>query len=334
MAAGVLCRQVVLTVGIALAGACTRAPELPPVTEAQHDSAWSAWKAGRTAWLSIPGRPASYTGLHWLRQGPSTIGGDSANDIVLTGRGVPRRLGTLTREGNRVRFGPDADRSVSAVLVDSNPPPDGWLRTDADTSPSRIWAGSAGFRIIRRVDSLGVRMWDGDRVSPEVIARTMAPLDYFPRRIEWRLAARFEPATKPETLAVPTVTGVAEVYITVGTVHANAKGERLALRAFKGSNPRDLFFSFSDETSGEETYGFRFLHAALDTVTRAVTLDFNYAYNPDCAFSAFTTCPLPPQENRIGVRIDAGEKMVQHLEDVSFARRAVELDRRVKTGGD
>jgi uncharacterized protein (DUF1684 family) len=91
----------------------------------------------------------------------------------------------------------------------------------------------------------------------------------------------------------------------------------VSLTAFAGSKPNDLFLSFSDETSGEETYGFRFLHAALDTVTKVVSLDFNYAYNPECAFSKFTTCPLPPEGNRIPVRIPAGEKVVKHLNEAS-----------------
>ena len=98
-------------------------------------------------------------------------------------------------------------------------------------------------------------------------------------------------------------------------------GLAVSLTAFAGSKPTDLFLSFSDETSGEETYGFRFLHAALDTVTKVVTLDFNYAYNPECAFSKYTTCPLPPEGNRIAVRIPAGEKTVRHLHESSPVAR-------------
>jgi len=70
----------------------------------------------------------------------------------------------------------------------------------------------------------------------------------------------------------------------------------------------DLFFVFGDETNHSETYGAgRFLYAdpAKDGT---VVLDFNRAYNPPCAFSAFATCPLPPKQNRLALRVDAGEK--------------------------
>ena len=80
--------------------------------------------------------------------------------------------------------------------------------------------------------------------------------------------------------------------------------------AFKGGK-RELFFTFADASSGEESYGFRFLRAKLDSTTSSVVLDFNFAYNPDCALSRFTTCPLPPPENRIRTKVLAGERPPQ-----------------------
>jgi uncharacterized protein (DUF1684 family) len=65
---------------------------------------------------------------------------------------------------------------------------------------------------------------------------------------------------------------------------------------------------FADETSGRETYGAgRFLYIPLPTGNRA-RLDFNKAYNPPCALNDFATCPLPPPQNRLKLRIEAGEK--------------------------
>ena len=68
-----------------------------------------------------------------------------------------------------------------------------------------------------------------------------------------------------------------------------------------------LFFVFRDLTSGKETYpAGRFLYAALPQAGRVV-LDFNLAENPPCAFTPYATCPLPPPQNRLQVRIEAGE---------------------------
>ena len=69
-----------------------------------------------------------------------------------------------------------------------------------------------------------------------------------------------------------------------------------------------LYFTFRDGTSGHETYAAaRFLYANLADDGTTV-LDFNQAYNPPCAFNEFTTCPLPLPENRLTVRIPAGER--------------------------
>ena len=70
---------------------------------------------------------------------------------------------------------------------------------------------------------------------------------------------------------------------------------------------REFFFIFRDLTTGQETYpAARFVYAEAPTDGKVV-LDFNKAYNPPCAFNPYTTCPLPPPENRLRVRIEAGE---------------------------
>jgi uncharacterized protein (DUF1684 family) len=75
---------------------------------------------------------------------------------------------------------------------------------------------------------------------------------------------------------------------------------------------KELFFIFRDQTSGKETYGAgRFLYSALPR-EGTVVLDFNKAYNPPCAFTPYATCPLPPKENRLAVRVEAGEKKYGH----------------------
>ena len=82
----------------------------------------------------------------------------------------------------------------------------------------------------------------------------------------------------------------------------------------------EAFFIFRDRTSGKETYGAgRFLQAKVATIETTadatvdgkITLDFNRAYNPPCAFTAFATCPLPPSENWLPFPVLAGEKRWQ-----------------------
>jgi uncharacterized protein (DUF1684 family) len=71
-------------------------------------------------------------------------------------------------------------------------------------------------------------------------------------------------------------------------------------------------FVFRDLTSGHETYAAsRFLDTKIEP-DGTVVLDFNEAYNPPCAYNPFTTCPLPPPQNRLPARIEAGEKIYHH----------------------
>ena len=74
---------------------------------------------------------------------------------------------------------------------------------------------------------------------------------------------------------------------------------------YETPNAKELFFIFKDATSGTDTYpAGRFLYSPLPA-NGSVTLDFNKAYNPPCAFTPFATCPLPPKQNELRVRIEA-----------------------------
>jgi uncharacterized protein len=267
---------------------------------AAYRAEWEAWKGKRVKALLTPGRPLSYTALAWLHPGRNSIGASPRSDVRLVGSGVPARVGTLIRTGDEIRFEPAPGASVT---IDSQPATPTILRTDADSLPSQVRVGSAGFRIARRVDSIGVRAWDADHPS----LRAFKGFGYFPLDQQWRIAGRFTPLPVPRKFASPTESGVAEEYTVVGTVDATVAGVPYRITAYDGGR-KQLFITFADGSSGDESYGFRFLRATVDSVTNAVVLDFNFAYNPDCALSRFTTCPLPPPENRIRAKVLAGER--------------------------
>ncbi|MES2180197.1 MAG: DUF1684 domain-containing protein [Gemmatimonadota bacterium] len=287
----------------ALAFAANAQEPAPAAEVAPYRAELENWRANRARTVVEPGRPLSYTGLTWLRPGRNTIGSGPLNDVVLRGRGVPLALGALVREGATVRFEPADGTSAT---IDSARAVAGTLRTDAEERPSRVLVGSAGFRIVKRVDSIGVRAWDA--ALPAL--KSFSGIPYFPHDPQWRVSGRFVPLVPARKVAVMTESGVPEEHEIVGSVRTTIGGVDYALTAFKSGGAR-LFITFADASSGEESYGFRFLQALRDTVTNVVTMDFNFAYNPDCAFSPFTTCPLPPPENRIRSKVLAGERAVK-----------------------
>jgi uncharacterized protein (DUF1684 family) len=133
-------------------------------------------------------------------------------------------------------------------------------------------------------------------------------IDYFPIDPSWHIVADWVPFNPPHDLQMGSVIGTIDTVKVPGKAVFQRDGHTYELLPYQEEPGGDLFFVLADRTSGHETYGAaRFLYAALP-VNGKVVLDFNQAYNPPCAFTSFATCPLAPPENRLDLRITAGEK--------------------------
>jgi len=126
--------------------------------------------------------------------------------------------------------------------------------------------------------------------------------------LRFRVEARFEPYDPPRTLAFQTAIGGSDAAISPGRVAFDLEGQNLSLEATREPGEDALSFVFGDLTNSNETYGGgRFLDASLADGGKVI-LDFNKAYNPPCVFTPYATCPLPTHENKLPVRIEAGER--------------------------
>src|SRR5262249_41098458 len=142
-------------------------------------------------------------------------------------------------------------------------------------------------------------------------ARAFDGFHWFPIDEKYRVTARFIKDATPRTVKIPNQHGDEETYTTEGHVEFSLDGQTITMRPMT-TRPGRLYFIFRDGTSGKEPYEpARFLYTALKPDGTTV-LDFNQAYNPPCSFNPYTTCPLPPKENRLSVRILAGEKAYPH----------------------
>ena len=134
-------------------------------------------------------------------------------------------------------------------------------------------------------------------------------LKYFAENPQLVITARVDRKVEPGVVRMATTNGKEQVYRRFGIVHFQVDGvdTQVTLFASEGAHSHDLFLPFRDATSGKETYGagrYLELHAHGDEVV----IDFNYAYNPNCAYNPEWDCPLPPGENWLKVPIRAGEK--------------------------
>jgi len=133
-------------------------------------------------------------------------------------------------------------------------------------------------------------------------------LNYFPINKAFVAPATFSPEIFKDTLRLMTNTGEERLMINAGKVKFSLQGNDYELSAFEvlGVLETSLFIPFTDETSGAESYGAgRYLDIPPDLDPFVV--DFNLAYNPDCAYNPTSSCPIPPRENHLPLTIYAGE---------------------------
>jgi uncharacterized protein (DUF1684 family) len=140
--------------------------------------------------------------------------------------------------------------------------------------------------------------------------RRFAGTHWFPVAEQYRVTAKFVPYTPPKKIAVPNILGDVEQDTSPGYVEFTLKGQQLRLDPVTEED--HLFIIFKDQTAGKETYpSGRFLYADMPK-NGEVVLDFNQAVDPPCAFTPYATCPLPPPQNHLSIRIEAGELRYGH----------------------
>jgi uncharacterized protein (DUF1684 family) len=258
------------------------------------------WHAKRVAQLTADDGWLTLVGLHWLREGSQRFGSAPDSDLIFPA-GFPAHAGTFTRKGSSVSL--SLEPGVTFTLEDK-PFSGGALRSDADGKPDTLALGTLRFFVISRGERLGIRVRDSEAPA----RKAFHDIPTYPPSATWRLEARFEPATTERKLAVPNVLGEVTEMVSPGTAVFTVGGQEYRLTAVVETGGHELFFVFGDQTNRDETYGAgRFLYADMPKDGK-VMLDFNRAYNPPCAFTPFATCPLPPQQNRLKVRVEAGEK--------------------------
>jgi uncharacterized protein (DUF1684 family) len=283
------------------------------VDTAYRDSV-ERWRAGRLERLISPEGWLSLVGLWWLHDGSNTVGSSSDSDVVLPTAVAAPLVGRIVV----VSSGQGGHGGAAQVVLQAEP--DGGLLFQGkpfetlalgegahDAPPTRVRVGSVSFHLIRREDQLAVRVRDRDAPA----RRRFVGIGHYPVDERWRIRARFDPVTEAREVVVPAAAGPGERYDVPGTVEfetPNAPGALHRLTAFLEAPDEDLFFVFGDATNRGETYGGgRFLYTPQPDGDGSVDLDFNRAYNPPCVFTPHATCPLPLPENRLGVRIEAGE---------------------------
>lgn len=271
----------------------------------EYTSSIEEWRAARITSLKKPDGWFSFAGSGIVNVGESKVGTAKDNDIVLT-KG-PEHLGTLVLEPQgTIHFqpGPQSDAKIDGKPIADTVT----LQTNANgAQPTRITFGDSWFYVIRSGDTAGWRFRDPD--SPALHA--FKGIENFPIDASWRIEADWQAFDTPREIELITIINTLEKATVPGKAVFERDGKQYQLQPVTEDNGQ-LFFIIADKTSGKETYGAaRFLYADPPKDGKVV-LDFNKAYNPPCALSPHVVCPTAPPENRLGMRVTAGEKKYAH----------------------
>lgn len=273
------------------------------IPASEHAAEIDAWRRRRIARLTSEDGWLSLTGLFWLEPGDNAVGSAAGSPVLLPAGRAPARAGNLRVEGAVVVFEP----APGAVLEADGRPVGGPapLRSDAAGAPSVLSLGGVRFHLVERGGRLAVRV--RDRENPA--RHGLRPIESFPVSPAWRFEARFEPYEPPKRIPVTGILGTVEQEISPGAVVFSVAGQELRLDPILERGETDYWIIFGDLTNGADTYGGgRFVYVAPPAGGRTV-LDFNKAYNPPCVFTPYSTCPLPPPQNRLPIRVEGGEKV-------------------------
>ncbi len=253
----------------------------------KHEQEIAEWHSKRITSLKREYGWLSLVALDWLN--------DGANEI--------KNIGTITLKDSTVsiKIGDGISATMNGKSFSS-----GVLKSDNDKNgPDTIKIGSRAFVIIKRGAKYAIRMWDKDKEE----RKTFTDIERYPVSDKWKITAKWEAYNPQKKIIVPTIiSGYEEEYPVPGAAVFTIDGKEYKLEPVIEEEGGDYFYIFSDKTNGSETYGSgRFLYSKREE-NGMITIDFNKAYNPPCAFTPYATCPLPPKTNRLPIRIDAGEK--------------------------
>jgi uncharacterized protein (DUF1684 family) len=248
--------------------------------------------AGDYGWLSL-------VGLEWLQEGENRVG--SAGDSTIRLSGGPGYWGSVYLEDQQLRF---VRANEQSVTVDGSYAGESVMVPDIEGEPTVVQSGTIRFYPIYR-ESYALRIKDS--LAPTRV--NFKGIKNFPIEWNWRIDGRFIPGEEGETIEIGNVLGQLIPSPVVGRFEFERGGNTYSMVAVVDEGSESLEFIFADRSNGHDTYGAgRFVPSEGMPENGRLIVDFNKAYNPPCAFNDYSTCPIPPQENRLNLTVTSGEK--------------------------
>lgn len=266
-----------------------------------------AWQKEREQKLRSENGWLTLVGRYPLKEGVNSFGVGNGNEIVLPdslSEVGPARLGSIVV--NPLSGTVTLRLADNVTMVSEGKEFQGERPFDLK-SEKRDWVslGRMSMHVTERAGKFFLRVADNESAQ-----RLSFPgCTWFAPNAKWRVEAKYVPYSNEKVLAINNILGEQIEQPCCGYAEFTVDGVVYKLDAIREGE--GLFFVFRDATAGDTTYGGgRFIDIEKRPIAEATfILDFNRAYNPPCAFSKFTTCPLPPPQNVMKIRIEAGETL-------------------------
>ncbi|MEW6287569.1 MAG: DUF1684 domain-containing protein [Chloroflexota bacterium] len=267
--------------------------------EREYEEKVLQWRARKYDELVRENGWLALAGLFWLNEGRNLIGSNPMCEVVLPER-APTFIGVAELKGTTVRFmaAEGVRVKVNGRLVDK-----AVLKSSKEAKPSFItWDETLRMVVHEHAGRFAIRIWDNAQKE----RFNFPPLKWFPINRQFRIPARYTRYKQPLVTEHPDTFGDMVEDRLDGYITFRFGSSTFKLDATEKADGA-LFIRFRDQTSGVETYPPSRYCYTEPVKNGRVTLDFNFAYNPPCAFTPYATCIFAPLQNTLPFRVEAGE---------------------------
>ena len=241
------------------------------------------------SWLNL-------VGLFWLEEGENTFGSSAEAKISMPQFPQPI-CGHFLFKNGKVTVHPKANMTMNGGAMETRP-----LFTDKDAQADLLEIGTLTMKIIIRGENTLVRVWDREAENK----RGFKGFKYYPANPAYKVTAKYIRYDPPKpTIRIEGI-GTEVPTFFMGQAQFTLNGVECRLEAEQSGD--ELLFNFKDGTNSDTTYGGGRRFYLPPPEGDEIVLDFNLTDNWPCAYTPFATCPIPPKENKLNVRVEAGEK--------------------------
>lgn len=268
-------------------------------TKKEYEEQILLWRALKYEELVRENGWLALAGLYWLNEGRNLVGSNPMCEVVLPER-APTFIGVVELKGKTVRL---MVAEGVHVKVNGRLTQKAILKSSREPKPSFItWHETLRMVVHEHAGKYAIRIWDNERTE----RFSLPPLKWFPINRHFRIPARYTRYKTAQVMDHPDTFGDLVEERIDGYVSFRFEGRTYKLDASETKNGK-LFIKFRDETSKKESYPPSRYYYTEPVKNGRVTIDFNNAYSPPCAFTAYATCIFAPPQNTLPFRVEAGE---------------------------